>query len=50
MARKSTTTAPADVALTKQEREVMDLRLAGKNFTDIAAEVGYAGPGARIRR
>lgn len=48
MPRKSDTD-PADVALTQQERRVMDLRLTGMGFTEIAAEVGYAGPGSAYK-
>lgn len=51
MTRKSATEAevPEDIGLTLQERQVMDLRLAGKSFTVIAAEVGYAGPGSAYK-
>jgi hypothetical protein len=51
MARKSAVAGeiPEDVDLTLQERRVMDLRLTGKNFTDIAKEVGYAGPGSAYK-
>lgn len=38
-----------DVGLTLQERRVMDLRLTGKSFEAIAAEVGYAGPGSAYK-
>lgn len=48
MPRKSDTD-PADVSLTQTERRVMDLRIAGKGFTEIAAEVGYAGPGSAYK-